>query len=191
MSDAQHQVPDPTAWLRDYGDYLYRYALTRLRDQSAAEDAVQETLLAALKAQQNFRGDSAIKTWLVGILKHKIIDHYRKTGKEKLSESLEQTLSTEDSDYDDRGHWSVDVSYWSDPDKALQQDEFLNIYQQCIDALPGDQAKLFMLKESSDMSSEELCKAMNISTTNNLWVIMSRTRKRLRDCLDKHWFNAE
>ncbi|MBL1293913.1 MAG: hypothetical protein COB61_008575, partial [Thiotrichales bacterium] len=70
---------DPSSWLDDYGDELYRYALARLRDKSAAEDVVQETLLAALKAQENFRGDSAVKTWLIGIMKFKIIDFYRKS----------------------------------------------------------------------------------------------------------------
>lgn len=191
MSDPQNDASDPTRWLQDYGDDLYRYALTRLRDKPAAEDVVQETLLAALKAKQNFRGDSAVKTWLVGIMKHKIVDHYRKTGRELQSESLEQTVSTDDNDdFKANGHWNVSVNYWADPDSALQQDEFLNVYQQCIDALPADQAKLFLLKETSDMSSDELCKAMNISTTNNLWVILSRTRKRLRDCLDKRWFSA-
>ena len=191
ISDPQIAASDPTQWLQNYGDDLYRYALTRLRDKSAAEDVVQETLLAALKAKQNFRGDSAVKTWLVGIMKHKIVDHYRKTGREVQSESLEQTTSTDDNDFNARGHWNVAVSYWADPDSALQQDEFLTVYQQCVDALPPEQAKLFLLKETSDLNSDELCKAMNISTTNNLWVILSRTRKRLRDCLDKRWFNVE
>lgn len=183
---------DPASWLRDHGDYLYSYALARLRNSAAAEDVVQETLLAALKAQKNFRGDSAVKTWLVGIMKHKIIDQYRKSGREVQSESLEQTLSSsDDADFDQRGHWNAPVNSWSDPDTALQQDQFFKIYQQCIDALPEKQARLFVLNESSDLTSEELCKVMNISTTNNLWVILSRTRKRLRDCIDKNWFNPE
>ena len=183
---------DPSSWLDDYGDELYRYALARLRDKSAAEDVVQETLLAALKAQENFRGDSAVKTWLIGIMKFKIIDFYRKSGREIQSESLEQTLSSsEDNDFDENGRWTTAVNSWSDPDSALHQDQFFAVYQSCIDALPKNQAKLFVLNETSDLSSEELCKIMNISTTNNLWVILSRTRKRLRDCIDKNWFNAE
>ena len=183
---------DPSSWLDDYGDELYRYALARLRDKSTAEDVVQETLLAALKAQKSFRGDSAVKTWLIGIMKFKIIDFYRKSGREIQSESLEQTLSSsEDNDFDENGRWTTAVNSWSDPDSALHQDQFFAVYQSCIDALPKNQAKLFVLNETSDLSSEELCKIMNISTTNNLWVILSRTRKRLRDCIDKNWFNAE
>ena len=183
---------DPSSWLDDYGDELYRYALARLRDKSAAEDVVQETLLAALKAQENFRGDSAVKTWLIGIMKFKIIDFYRKSAREIQSESLEHTLSSsEDNDFDENGRWATTVNSWSDPDSALHQDQFFAVYQSCIDALPKNQAKLFVLNETSDLSSEELCKIMNISTTNNLWVILSRTRKRLRDCIDKNWFNAE
>ncbi|NOX26765.1 MAG: sigma-70 family RNA polymerase sigma factor [Gammaproteobacteria bacterium] len=183
---------NPSSWLDDYGDELYRYALARLRDKSAAEDVVQETLLAALKAQENFRGDSAVKTWLIGIMKFKIIDFYRKSAREIQSESLEHTLSSsEDNDFDENGRWLTAVNSWSDPDLALHQDQFFAVYQSCIDALPEDQAKLFVLNETSDLSSEELCKIINISTTNNLWVILSRTRKRLRDCIDKNWFNAE
>ncbi|MBL1433123.1 MAG: RNA polymerase subunit sigma [Gammaproteobacteria bacterium] len=182
---------DPASWLRDHGDYLYRYALMRLRDQSTAEDTVQETLLAALKAKENFRGDSAVRTWLVGIMKYKIIDYYRKSGREIQSESIEQTLSSDNDDFSESGHWSTPVNSWSDPDAALNQDQFFEVYQGCLDALPNDQARLFILNETSDLSSEELCKIMNISTTNNLWVILSRTRKRLRDCIDKNWFNTE
>ena len=163
----------------------------RLRDQSTAEDTVQETLLAALKAKENFRGDSAVRTWLVGIMKYKIIDYYRKSGREIQSESIEQTLSSDNDDFSESGHWSTPVNSWSDPDAALNQDQFFEVYQGCLDALPNDQARLFILNETSDLSSEELCKIMNISTTNNLWVILSRTRKRLRDCIDKNWFNTE
>lgn len=184
---------DPASWLDDYGDELYRYALARLRDKSTAEDVVQETLLAALKAKDSFRGDSAVKTWLIGIMKFKIIDFYRKSGREIQSESLEQTLSSssEDNDFDESGFWAAAVNSWSDPDSALHQEQFFSVYQSCIDALPTDQARLFVLTETTDLSSEELCKMMSISSTNNLWVILSRTRKRLRDCIDQNWFNVE
>ncbi len=191
ISSNSSKESDAASWLHDYGDDLYRYALTRLRDGPAAEDVVQETLLAALKAQERFRGDSSVKTWLIGIMKFKIIDHFRKSKRDIQSDSLDQAFSSEGPGFDPSGHWNSTINYWADPDAALQQERFLLVYQQCIDALPVAQAQLFLLKESSDLSSDELCKVMNISTTNNLWVILSRTRKRLRDCLDKHWFNAE
>src|SRR5688500_10622854 len=86
MSEAQakspSQSPDPERWLDDHGDYLFKYAVFRLRDDIVAEDAVQETFLAALKAYENFEGRGSERTWLVGILKHKIIDHFRRVGRE-------------------------------------------------------------------------------------------------------------
>ena len=84
---------DPVQWLDKYGDYLYRYALMRVRDSAIAEDILQETLLAALGASQNHAGLSSERTWLVGIMKHKVVDYFRRVGR-----MMQSHLTIEDDD---------------------------------------------------------------------------------------------
>ena len=186
------KLSDPGLWLDRYGDALYRHALLRLRNSELAEDMVQETLLAAYESRERFAGNSTEKTWLFSILKHKIIDTLRKASREQpLYQDVEQFQDLMEESFDGRGHWKSDVSQWSDPDKSLEQQAFWKILDKCISQLPPHLATLFMLRELDGLSSEEICKEMNISTTNNLWVMLSRTRLRLRKCLDINWFSRD
>lgn len=183
---------DPEQWLKLYGDALYSYALMRIRNPAIAEDLVQETFLAALKAHQRFAGKSSEKTWLIGILKHKLIDHLRKSGRQQQVEDIESEADRQalgDSEFDDHGHWKTPPSDWPNPDKALEQEEFWKIFSHCITALPDHLADLFILRELQGIESEEVRRTLAISTTNNMWVMLSRTRQRLRRCLEKHWFS--
>lgn len=188
-------MSDPATWVDQHGDALFRYALLKLRDQTLAEDMVQETFLAALKARENFAGQSSEKTWLIGILKHKIVDHFRKHRREQSSDDIE-TLSDQldhqfDQQFDRTGHWSVSLARWQEPDRAHENGEFWKVFAACIAHLPDHLADLFILREVRGLSTEEICKLLEISTTNNMWVMLSRARMRLRTCLDSRWFNRD
>lgn len=185
-----HELSTPEQWLQLHGDRLYRYALSRVRRSEVAEDLVQETLLAALKAKDNYAGQSSEQTWLTGILKHKIIDFFRKTARENSQEYSEELATDQQNDYfDQQGSWQVDFSSWSKPDKSMEQEQFINTLQDCISRLPPKMAQLFVLREFEDLSSEEICEVMAISTLNNFWVMLSRIRVQLRHCLDINWVN--
>lgn len=185
-----HEEATPDRWLELYGDVLYRYGYSRVRDSGIAEDLVQETLLAGLKARALYAGKASEQTWLIGILKHKIIDYFRKAARENTEEWDERFGSEEGDDFFNRqGGWQTDLASWSKPDKSLEQEQFITILQECIDRLPPKLARLFILRELDGMASEEICQTMKISTRNNFWVMMSRVRVQLRHCLDLNWFN--
>ncbi|ASF45109.1 sigma-70 family RNA polymerase sigma factor [Methylovulum psychrotolerans] len=183
---------DPAKWLDEYGDALYRYALLQLRSEPLAEDMVQETLLAAWQSFAQFNGQSSVKTWLIGILKHKIIDHFRKYRHERDSESLD---NFDDDDallahsFDADGHWKIPLINWGTPDKALTDEQFWQVFYRCLARLPQDMADLFILRTVDGLSSEECCKLLAIATTNQLCVALSRTRLKLRQCLEAQWFD--
>ncbi len=186
-----HEASTPEQWLDRYGDVLYRFGFARVRDPDVAEDLVQETLLAALKARTGFAGQASEQTWLIGILKHKIIDHFRKAARENSREYDDGSANDEDDFFDAQGHWRIDLAVWSDPDKSLEQEQFLRIFQDCIERLPPRLTQLFVLREIDGMQSEEICETLSISTLNNFWVMMSRMRVQLRHCLDLNWFNQK
>jgi len=178
----------PELWLEEYGDYLYRYALLRVHNAKTAEDLVQETFLAALSALNSFSGKSSQKTWLVGILKHKIVDFFRKSSRETAVEDMELAASEPAEDaFDAKGHWRVKPAEWTvSPTAALEQREFFEVLQHCLNGLPERLCRAFTLREMEDMSSEEICKVLDISPTN-LWVILHRARNKLKKCLETKW----
>ena len=163
-------------WLNQHGDYLYRFALARLRDPHLAEDVVQETFLAAIKSP-NFAEQSAPRTWLTGILKHKIIDVMRKNVRETVVSDLVD--ETEDYSVDDffdaAGHWVDKPQAWDMPEGALEQKQFLGVLQDCMSKLPAKLAQLFMLRDVQETDNAEICKELNISSTN-AWVMLYRAR---------------
>lgn len=183
---------EPETWLKDYGDMLYRYALLRVRSQDTAEDLVQDTLLAGLQGFQNFTGQSTVQTWLVGILKHKIIDYFRKNRHE--TSSLSESDMGDDLlayQFDEEGNWQVSLVEWSTPDQALDNEQFWRVFNDCLSRLPKKMADLFVLRTLENLSSEECCKVLELNSTNQLWVTLSRTRMKLRQCLDTRWFDKE
>lgn len=185
-----HASSTPEQWLDLYGDVLYRFSVARVRDPGIAEDLVQETLLAALKAKTQYAGQASERTWLIGILKHKIIDYYRKASRENTQEYDDSLTNEDDDDFFDRqGSWRIDLTSWSKPDKSLEQEQFIRVLQDCIDRLPPRLAQLFILREIDGMESQEICRTMSITTLNNFWVMMSRVRAQLRHCLDLNWFD--
>jgi RNA polymerase sigma-70 factor, ECF subfamily len=182
-------TPNMHDWLNEHGDFLYRFALARLRDPHAAEDVVQETFLAAVKSP-DFAGQSAPRTWLTGILKHKIIDVMRKS----VRETPVSDLITETDDYsaddffDAAGHWADKPQEWDMPEDALEQKQFLGVLQTCMDKLPAKSKQIFMLRDVQETDNEEICKELNITATN-AWVMLYRARMGLRKCLELNWLN--
>lgn len=188
-SECTPMTDSPETWLDEHGSYLYRYALTRTRDEHKAEEAVQETLLAALQARERYAGGAGVRTWLVGILKHKIVDLFRQGCRETPLDGLDD--DPDDGDPFDRlfaadGHWLHGLSDWGSPEKSLERSQFLTILQRCLDALPPRLARLFWLREVMEEESDSICQEMTI-TPNNLWTMLYRARLGLRQCLDKNW----
>lgn len=189
--------PDPGVWLDQHGDYLFKYAVVRLRDDTAAEDCVQETFLAALKAYENFQGRGSERTWLVGILKHKIIDHFRRVTREApIGEDVEE--GSDHAEFFDRndqwsGHWHTEhaPSDWhATPEQLVERADFWMVFSDCLSPLPQRTASAFTFREVDGLTSEEICELLSISA-NNLWVMLHRARLHLRNCLEINWFKRD
>lgn len=184
------QSDDPSAWVDQYGDDLYAFALARVNQPDIAEDLVQETFLAALRSRKNFEKRSSVRTWLISILKHKIVDHYRKKGREKKVSLIDDFEGSVDALFDETGEWNREPRTWSfNPLKAVEQKEFMDIFYNCIAALPKRMARAFMLREVDGVSTEALCEELGI-TPNNSWVLLYRARMSLRDCIEQNWLGA-
>lgn len=171
-------------------DYLLRYARLQLRNPAQAEDVVQETLLAAIEGASRFSGRSSLRTWLTGILKHKIIDHLRRAGREQpLTGDGDDRAESDavDALFAQDGHWQAFPAHWSNPDTALENDRFWTAFEMCLQCLPARTARVFMMREIMEMPTEEICKALDITATN-CWVMLHRARLTLRECLELQWF---
>ena len=182
------------AWLDQHGDYLFKYAMFRLRDNTAAEDTVQETFLAALKAYEKFEGRGSERSWLVGILKHKIIDHFRQTRLDvsvgDLVDEGPEHLECFDRTGKWAGHWNdkyAPTDWRATPAELIESREFWNVFNDCLSPLPKGTASAFTLREVDGLKSEEICEILNVKV-NNLWVMLHRARLHLRNCLEVKWF---
>lgn len=175
--------------LAQHQGYLLRYARLQLRNDAWAEDAVSETLLAALAKPQSFGNRSQLKTWLVGILKHKVIDILRQRQREVSldagdgdgGEELDALMFKAD------GHFASRPAEWGDPEQALKSRQFFEVLETCAEKLPAAMARVFMMREWLELSSEEICKELQLTPTN-LYVQLHRARLRLRECLELNWF---
>lgn len=182
---------DPARWLQAYGDALYRYAIRQLRDAAHAEDLVQETLLAAYQARNSYSGQASEKTWLTGILKHKIIDFIRKQVRESTVDDINALSDSAagsgiDDQFDHRGHWIHPPQDWGSPDKTLHNQQFIEAFERCLQRLKPAHARIFSLKELLGQSIDEICKELDITATN-CSVILHRARMSLRQCLEIQW----
>jgi RNA polymerase sigma-70 factor (ECF subfamily) len=186
-SDSDASTPGPDQWVDLYGNYMYRYALARLSDPEIARDLVQESLLAAMHAFKGFQGKSSIKTWLIAILKRKIVDHYRRARSRQSRNNIETGTGGIDQTFDEYGHWQISPNEWTlNPGKAYEQREFMEVLYQCISKLPSRLAEIFMLREFEDMSTKQICSELDISESN-CWVMLYRARLQLRNCLETNW----
>jgi len=188
-------LTNPDRWLEEHGDELFGFALSRVRDRSAAEDLVQETFLAALRSVGGFAGRSSERTWLFGILRNKLADYYRLKSREPVF--ADDFLAPEESSFfhasgPRKGAWikSLAPQPWTAPDESLVQKEFHDVFHQCVARLPTKVAQVFLSRELDNLSSEQICKDLNISP-NNFWVMSHRARLALRRCLELHWFGKK
>ena len=174
--------------LEELRPYLMRYASLQLRDPSAAEDAVQEALLAGLAGEKSFAGRANLRTWVTGILKHKIVDIIRRQAKEPvLPDEPEEALQEFDGLFREDGHWVERPADWGDPDGAVERTQFYRALELCLGRLPERTAKAFMMREHLGLDTDEICKALEITPTH-CWVLLYRARMVLRECLRQTWF---
>lgn len=161
----------------------------QLRDAAAAEDAVQEALLAALAGEAGFAGRANLRTWLTGILKHKIVDAIRRQSRERPAADLGGEGGEDEFDalFDRRGHWQVEVAAWEQPESSLGQKQLLAALEACLKALPERTARVFMMREHLGLETSEICKELGITPTH-CWVMLHRARMALRLCLETNWF---
>lgn len=181
-----------TAFLSDLRRQMVKFAKLQLSNAQHAEDAVQEALMGALKNAKSFSGRAALKTWVFAILKNKIADVLRQ--KQRMVEASSLLHEDEDGEdfselFDGKGFWQNDEkpATWSNPQAALQQEQFWKVFHLCLEALPGQQARVFMMKEFVELETPEICTTVGISVSN-LNVMLHRSRLRLRECLENHWF---
>ena len=179
-----HQL-NPTGWVDLYADYLYNYAISRVNNEELAKDLVQETFFAGLNSAKNFKGSASERTWLVAILKRKVIDHYRKRNSKKGKAEVRMSYNNEG-----EGSWLEEQI--ADPlskseNDGIENEELGMAIHECISKLPAKQAKVFTMKTIHGMNTEDICNELSINPSN-LWVLVFRARTSLMDCLNENWF---
>lgn len=186
-------LSNPADWLAQHGDALFGYAFKFINDRPVAEDLVQETFLAALKGQSNFGGRSSERTWLIGILKNKVVDHYRKRSRETDLPNIEQLSDQGDGDFissgPEAGSWQPSkrpTEWMLDPNDPAEQAQFWDQLHRCLDGLDDRLARVYSLREIYEVDYQEVCNILAVTPTN-LRVILHRARKLLRRCLETNW----
>jgi RNA polymerase sigma-70 factor (ECF subfamily) len=178
---------NPEQWVEEHGDSLFRYAIVRVRDRATAEDLVQETFLAAIKSRERYDPRYAVRAWLIGILRHKVVDHLRKASREIAVEDEDLQLGAEGFSMKAFGIPSYRPPKWHiNPRKVYEQKEFWDVFSGCLSRLDARLKTIFSLKELEGVSSEEICKEVGIKP-NHLWVLLHRARAKLKTCLEENW----
>jgi RNA polymerase sigma-70 factor (TIGR02943 family) len=179
------------AWVDQHGDCLYRYALARVHEPNVAEDLVQETFLAALRGLEGFAGQSTELTWLIAILKRKIMDWFRRQSRQPPVHTMSSAGDTDKSDFDRDGSWqNLPASWGSNPGAALDRQEFWEVFRRCMEKMPERLAVAFTLREIDELSTEEVGQQLD-ATPGNLGVLLHRARLALRRCLETNWFRTK
>lgn len=187
MAEQKHTL-NTNKWIDNYADYLYNYSISRVNNSDLAKDLVQDTFFAGLKSAKNFQGKASERTWLVSILKRKIIDHYRKINSKKGQAEVRMSFYE---DGENEGSWleeRVPQSWDNASEKNIENEELRNQLELCINKLPEKYAMVFRMKTVQEFETEEICKELGI-TSSNLWVIIHRARTQLRICMEDNWFN--
>ncbi|MBD0824144.1 MULTISPECIES: sigma-70 family RNA polymerase sigma factor [Aestuariibaculum] len=182
---SNHKI-NPNKWIDLYSDYLYNYTISRVNDREVAQDLVQDTFFAGLKSMKNFKGESSERTWLISILKRKIIDYYRKINSNKGQAEVRMSFNTEE----DEGDWleeRVADPFDKTAEDAMENTELGDAIYNCLSKLPEKQAQVFRLKTIEGQDTEVICNELNI-TASNLWVIIHRARTAMAECLKENWF---
>lgn len=184
-------LSDPRQWVDSHGNYLFRYALIRVRNEAVAEDLVQDALLAALQAKDRYAGGSSERGWLTGILKHKILDHFRQSRRERTVFQDEPWPEELDGRFDDLGLWKREPEsgpgeWAADAASLMERQEFMTALKQCLAKLPPRCADAFVLREMEAVESERIREILGVSPSN-FWVLLHRARMQLRLCLEQNW----
>lgn len=177
----------PDTWVDAYADYLFNFAVARVSDAEIAKDLVQDTFFAGLKSAKNYKGDAAERTWLIAILKRKVIDHYRKINSKKGKAEVRMSYS---SSSDSEGDWleeRVADPFSTSENSVIENEELGLAIQSCISKLPRKQAKVFKMKTIQGISTEDICNELGINPSN-LWVMIHRARTALMGCLNDNWY---
>jgi RNA polymerase sigma-70 factor (ECF subfamily) len=188
-----HPTPstmDPAAWLIEHGDALYRYARSRVGAREQAEDLVQDAFLAALQSRDRFHGHASVRTWLMSILRHKIADHYRRVAGSRPNEESEPTGEPDaviNRYFSAKGFWKHALASWKAPEQALEDREFWEVLDRCLNRLPRSLSAAFILREREQLDNAELRRILAVSESN-LRVRLHRARLLLRECLERNWF---
>ncbi len=186
-----HTLSAPSTWVDRYGDYLYSFALYKIQDESIAQELVQETMMAALGSKDNFKGQSTEKTWLTGILKHKITDHIRKKYRELNLEDNILDNEAMDDNFDCNGRWKTGPVEWAaNPENLLEQKSFLDVVKKCLKDLPKRQSKVLTLRQLKGETTQKICNLLDISEAN-CWVILHRARMMMRTCIETNWLKQD
>jgi RNA polymerase sigma-70 factor (TIGR02943 family) len=187
MPNQEKNVLDPNKWIVLYADYLFNYTISRIDDKELAKDIVQETFFSALKAMKNYRGDASERTWLVSILKRKIIDQYRKANSKKGRAEVRVNFYE---DGDKKGSWleeCVPQTWDNEAASDIETKELGDALNNCIAALPEKHRMVFKMKTIQNIDTDDICNELDISASN-LWVIIHRARLQLRKCMEVGWF---
>ena len=177
---------NPAEWVDLHGDTLHRFALSRLRDAEAAEEVVQETFMAALRARDQYSGKGPEGAWLLGICKRKVVDHVRRRNRPDAGAGGELDPDPSATMFDAKGNWRFDPRVLKGrPEGALEREAFWQAFRGCLHRLSQRQADAFTLRELEELTSEEICKELEISASN-LWVLLHRARLGLMGCMKSH-----
>ncbi|WP_104735659.1 sigma-70 family RNA polymerase sigma factor [Hanstruepera ponticola] len=183
---SKHTI-EPEKWIDRYSDYLFNYTISRVNDREMAKDLVQDTFVASLKSMKNFKGEASERTWLISILKRKIIDYYRKINSKKGKAEVRMDYNSDE----EEGSWleeRVADPFDKTAEDTLVNDELGDAIYACLDKLPNKQAQVFKMKTIQGLETETICNELNI-TASNLWVIIHRARTAMAECMEKNWFN--
>lgn len=177
---------DPNTWVESYSDYLFNFTISRVNDREIAKDLVQDTFFAGLKSMKNFKGEASERTWLISILKRKIIDYYRKINSKKGKAEVRISYNTDE----EEGNWleeQVADPFDKTAEDTLENEELGDAIYNCLSKLPEKQALVFRMKTIEGLETETICNELNI-TASNLWVIIHRARTAMAECMEKNWF---
>lgn len=171
---------------------MFRFAQLQLRNRETAEDMVQDAIESALRNASSFSGRSSLKTWVFTILKNRIIDHLRQAGRTIPMSSLvdegEDWQERLEALFNERGGWrdSARPAAWPNPERSMQNTQFWVVFEGCLDLLPANTARVFMMREFLELEAAEICAHLGL-TISNCHVILHRARLKLRGCLGDGW----
>lgn len=186
---SEKETIKPELWVKDYGNYLYAFALKRIKDPELCKDLLQDTFMSAIKNLSSYRGNSSERTWLTSILKNKIIDLYRKKSSQHMPMDHVSRQEHTNAFFEDNGHWKnkhAPQSLAVEGANRLEEEELKTILETCIEKLPELWMMVFTMKYVDEENADKICKELGLSSSN-YWVIMHRAKLSLRACLEKNW----